>query len=251
MTSWTTRLRTHRWAWPQVRLPRLRTVLLSVLIVASVVGLVTAALLTVPVFRVRHVQVVGERQVTEDAVLQLAEVPRDTAMLRLPVDAISDRVATLPVVANVKVVRVWPDTVRIEIDERHPVAYTPLADGTYGLIDDHGVVYRAIANVPADLPKVVGTVALNAPDQPIDDTMQAAVDVASRLPESLAARVDSVWAASPYDVRLQLANGAQVRWGDPQRSALKAHVLRLLLLRHHAVVSHYDVSAPDVPATAP
>jgi cell division protein FtsQ len=233
-----------------VRLPRLRTVVVGTLAVVLVVGLVVAALLTVPVFRVQHVQVVGERQVTQDAVLQLADVPTDTAMLRLPVDAISARVATLPVVANVKVVRVWPDTVRIEIDERHPVAYTPLADGSYGLIDDHGVVYRAIANVPADLPKVVGTVALDAPDQPIDDTLQAAVDVASRLPASLAGRVDSVWAASPFDVRLQLSDGVQVRWGDPQRTALKAHVLRLLLHRR-ASVSVYDVSAPEAPATAP
>jgi cell division protein FtsQ len=249
MTSWTTRLRAHRWSWPQVRLPRVRSVVLSVLAVVAVVGLVVAALLLVPVFRVRHVQVVGERQVSEQAILQLAAVPVDTAMLRLPVDAISERVATLPVVANVKVVRVWPDTVRIEIDERHPVAYTPLVNGNYGLIDDHGLVYRAIANVPANLPKVVGTVALNSPDQPIDDTLQAAVDVASRLPAPVAARVDSVWAASPYDVRLQLRGGAQVRWGDPQRTALKAHVLQLLLAHHQASV--YDVSAPLTPATAP
>jgi cell division protein FtsQ len=51
-------------------------------------------------------------------------------------------------------------------------------------------------------------------------------------------------------VRLQLSDGAQVRWGDPQRTALKAHVLRLLLQRR-ASVSVYDVSAPEAPATAP
>jgi cell division protein FtsQ len=248
MTSWTTRLREHRWSWPRVRLPRVRTVVVSAAVAVAVVGLVVAALMALPVFRVHHVQVVGERQVSEDTVLRLADVPHDTAMLRLPVDAISERVATLPVVANVKVVRVWPDTVRIEIDERHPVAYTPLSDGSYGLIDDSGVVYRAIANVPTGLPKVVGSVALTAPDQPIDDTLQAAVDVASRLPADVATKVDSVWAASPYDVRLQLRNGAQVRWGDPQRTAMKAHVLRLLL--HHQA-SVYDVSAPEAPATAP
>ncbi len=181
--------------------------------------------------------------------MQLAEVPTNTPMIRLAVDSISARVSTLPSVARVKVVRVWPDTVRIEIDERHPVAYTSLDGGGFGLIDTHGEVYRAIGLAPPGLPQVVGSTPVSAPGIAVTDpVMAAAVDVVRRLPGSLATRVSSVWAASAEDVRLQLRSGAQVRWGDAGHDALKAHVLRLLL-RHPASV--YDVSAPQAPATSP
>lgn len=249
MTSWTARLRPARWSWPRLHLPRPRVVLAVVGALVLVGALAATALMTLPVFRVRHVEVVGERQVSADQVLALAAVPRDTPMIRLGVNSISARVSTLPAVARVKVVRVWPDTVRIEIDERHPVAFTPMDGGGYGLIDSNGEVYRAIADAPTGLPQVAGATAVSAPGAaPTDPSMAAAVDVARRLPASLANRVETVWAASPEDVRLQLRDGDQVRWGDATHDALKAHVL-LLLLRHPASV--YDVSAPLAPALQP
>ena len=247
MTSWSSR-RTHL-TWPHISVPRARVLLSTTAVVGVVVVAVVAALLMLPVFRVRHVQVVGERQVSEADVLRLAAVPDDTAMIRLGVDAISARVATLPAIARVKVVRVWPDTVRIEVDERRPVAYTQLAGGGYGLIDPHGQVYRAIDTPPTGLPQVAGPTPVNAPGSaPADPSMAAAVDVARRLPPFLARRVETVWAASTEDVRLQLRDGDQVRWGGTRDGAAKARVLRLLL-RHPASV--YDVSAPDAPATSP
>lgn len=256
MTSWTGRLRHPRggtargaWTWPRISLPRPRVFVFAAVVVVLVAALLGAALVSLPVFRVRHVQVVGERQVSQEQVLQLAAVPTNTPMIRLAVDAIGARVSTLPSVARVKVVRVWPDTVRIEIDERQPVAYTPLDGGGFGLIDTHGEVYRAIGQAPTGLPQVVGASPVSAPGiAPADPAMAAAVDVARRLPGSLASRVSSVWAATPEDVRLQLRNGSQVRWGDAGRDALKAHVLGLLLRRPASV---YDVSAPDAPATTP
>jgi cell division protein FtsQ len=219
----------------------------AALVVLLVAGLITA-LLMLPALRIQHVVVVGERQVSEADILQLADVPMGTALVRLPIGAVTARVASLPAVAHVKVVRVWPDTVRIEIDERQPVAYADLADGSFGLIDRRGAVYRTITTKPDGLPHVVATTVESGTPDSFDPLTLAAVTVASGLPRPVARRVDTVWAASPQDVRLQLADGAQVRWGAPTDNAMKAAVLQLLW-RHPASV--YDVSAPRAPATAP
>ena len=245
-------LRRSRLALPHLSWPRPRFWLITAGVAVALVGITVTALLTLPFFRIRHVQVVGERQVTQDQVLQLAAVPTNTPMIRLGVDEIGARVATLAAVAHVKVVRVWPDTVRIEVDERRPVAYTALAGGGYGLIDVHGAIYRAIETAPDGLPQVTGngTGAAGGPAAGAPDpSTAAAVDVARRLPAGLARRVTTVWAAGPEDVRLQLRDASQVRWGGPTRSAQKARVL-LLLLRHHPAAV-YDVSAPQAPATSP
>ncbi|MFD0527993.1 hypothetical protein ACFQ1I_13980 [Kitasatospora arboriphila] len=77
--------------------------------------------------------------------------------------------------------------------------------------------------------------------------MRAAITVAAGLPAELASKAGAVQVHSYDDIRLQLAGGATVRWGSPERTERKARVLAALLGRKAA---NYDVSAPDAPAVS-
>ena len=68
------------------------------------------------------------------------------------------------------------------------------------------------------------------------------------LPADLLARVATVTAETPDDVRLELAEGATVVWGSAEESALKSTVLgRLMQAAPPDTVGRYDVSAPLSP----
>jgi cell division protein FtsQ len=66
------------------------------------------------------------------------------------------------------------------------------------------------------------------------------------IPDEVRSTVVRVTAGSRDDVTLGLRNGATVRWGSVEDSALKARVLAGLLA---VKATRYDVSAPLLPTT--
>jgi cell division septal protein FtsQ len=72
------------------------------------------------------------------------------------------------------------------------------------------------------------------------------VAVLQALPAGVLARVATVSAPGADDVRLRLASGLVVRWGDPDAAAAKGAALQAALKRvaRHATV--VDVSAPGL-----
>jgi len=218
--------------------------------VALLLALVGAALgwlvFFSPVFSARTIVIMGTEQVTDEQVLRAAAVPRDLALARLPLASIADRVEQLDAVATVQVKRDWPDTLRIVVTERRPVAVVRTAAG-FGVVGSDGSIYQTEPLRPSGLPLLLrlsmAPVTTSAVS-PVDSSI-AAFDVASSLPHSLRTKVDQVTAESVQAVRLVLRNGAIVEWGSPGASQRKAEVLAALL-GHQA--ARYDVSAPDTPA---
>jgi cell division protein FtsQ len=195
------------------------------------------------VFSAREVTVVGAEQVTSDQVRAAAAVPRDSALARLPLAEIAHRVELLDSVASAKVVRDWPDTVRIVLTERRPVAVLRSA-GEFALVGSDAVVNRTEPHRPDGLP-ILDRLSGSVGSAPIQAASGAAFGVAAALPEDLSRKVDRIAARSAHSVRLILRNGARVEWGSPVQNQRKATVLMLLLDKQ---AQRYDVSTPDAPA---
>ena len=209
---------------------------LSVLTVLAAAGWV---LLASPLLVVREVGVVGADRVPPGEVTALVEPVLGTPMARVDAGAVRRSVGALDLVKEVEVVRAWPSTLEVRLVERVPIAALPEGDG-FTLVDVDAVVIAEVPQAPADLP--VLQVDVDAGPA----VLRAAAGVLTALPADLRAEVAQVGATTPDDVRLRLHDGAEVVWGSPADSALKADVLRALRQQDAAV---YDVSAPLAPVT--
>lgn len=186
---------------------------------------------------VRQVRVTGVESLSAEEVRQAAGIVPETPLLRVHPGEVAERVRALPAVATVEVRRDWPDTVVIEVVEREPVAAVPV-DDQYLLVDADGVVIRAVAAPPRELPVLVLPQA--GPENP---ATQAALTVLAALTPELRAELESLTVTDVDWITLSLSSGWTVVWGDATESLDKARVVTALLDREGEII---DVSAPRV-----
>jgi cell division protein FtsQ len=191
---------------------------------------------------VTSVEVEGTSYLTPREVRRAAAIEVDTPLARLDLNAVEDRVAELPAVADVDVRRDWPGGVRIVVDERDAVAVVR-RDREYQAMDAEGVVFRTYRRPPHRLPLVR---AGQLEERGSEDALHEVAAVVGSLDPTIARKVDHVEVASMDAIELVLASGDEVRWGSSAQSDLKARVLATLL---GVDASVYDVSVPEQPTT--
>jgi cell division protein FtsQ len=189
------------------------------------------------VLGVRTVIVHGAQAVSADTVLAAAGVPMGQPLIRLDASGISRRVGGIPGVQHARVSRSWPNTVRIDVVERTPIAAVPRGSAFY-LVDTDGVLFQQVGTVPDGLARLV--VAHPAAGDP---ATRAALVVIDSLSPALRRMVQVVEAPTPDSVTLGLHDGRTVIWGGSGQSQAKARALGPLLTRPG---STYDVSTPTV-----
>lgn len=189
-----------------------------------------------PVLAVKDIAVTGVRVLSVDQVRQVAGVAPGASLARVDVSAVADRVAMLPAVAAVEVVRVWPAQVAINVTERKP--RLAIASGDHFLLADiHGVVFQSVDKAPSGVISVVA--------DPANQALLADIGVVySALSAATAAKVAKVEASSADSIELRLRDGRRVVWGSAEQSELKSRVVdEILRLSGHV----FDVSAPSLP----
>ena len=189
------------------------------------------------VLGVRTVAVRGASAVSADTILAAAAVTPGTPLIRLDSAGISRRVGRIPGVQHARVSRSWPNTVRIDVVERTPLAVIPRGSA-FALVDSDGVLFQQVSAAPPGLPRLVV-----AHPGGTDPAMRAALVVIGSLSPELRRSVQVVEAPTPDSVTLGLRDGRTVIWGGSGDSAAKARTLGPLLTRPG---SSYDVSTPTV-----
>jgi cell division protein FtsQ len=216
-----------------------RYVVASVLLVALVVGSIWLVWFS-SVLTVKQVDVQGESLLSQQQILNAADVPLGGHLAQLDLASIRSRVGALAPVRRVDVSRHWPDGVLIKVVERTPVAVVQLG-GLYHAMDSDGVLFRTYPRPPAGLPTVVSSANTGS------TALAEAATVIASLPSGLASRVDHIAVQGPDEISLVMIHGATVIWGSADQSDLKAQVLAALL-PHPAKT--YDVSVPGQPVTS-
>lgn len=189
----------------------------------------------------QKVRVTGIEHLTEEQVLQAAEVPLNTPLARLDTEAIEGRVSELAPARRVEVSRAWPETVVITVTERTPSAWVS-RDNRPWEVDAQGVIFLPVDSPEAGLPEL----RVDADDA---DVVAAAARVAHDLRDTdpaLAGQVAAISAETQDSVELALLDGRTVVWGSAEDPGPKIRVLKVLLDVPAAV---YDVSVPTRPTT--
>lgn len=214
---------------------------------AIVVG-VSWALLGDRLFVVRSVTVTGTHLLAPGQVIEAADVPLGTPLMRVDTGTVTRRVEALNDVASASVSEDWPDHLVIAVTERVPAMAVRMAGGGYDLVDPSGVLVRYTKTRPAALPVFVTA----RPGSALrgDPAATAAAGVLAELEPWLARQVVQVRAApvtaGPEQVTLNLRDGKTVQWGGPDNAAQKNRELSILL---SGKVHEIDVSVPGTVVT--
>lgn len=233
-----------------VRRPRVsrRQMAVGILVLVGLVALTAWLLLRSGSFAVRVIDVAGAADVPPADIVAAAEVPPGTPLLTVDTEAVARRVETLPAVRRADVVRRWPRTVAISVEERRPAAVRRHGR-SYVIIDKSGVAFDTARKRPRGLSLVTVPSQVDATGRtptPDPGAVRAALTVLGQLPPAVREQVVEVRAPARDRVTLRLTRGRIVIWGAPDRGPRKAEVLAALVTRKARV---YDISAPDTPTT--
>lgn len=185
-------------------------------------------------FITETVTIQGLSRLTTEQVSGLASVQLNEPLASQDVDAITERLQSLPEIKSALVERGWPKTLVITITERIPVAVAATAGG-FNLIDDEG---KNAGSVASPLPGLLVIAA--APDSP---AMVEAIKVVAALPAEW--QVVGLSATSQDNVVANLASGAVVIFGTGEFADKKVQVASALLKQNYL---NLNVSAPDAPS---
>ncbi len=159
-------------------------------------------------------------------------------------------VETLPWVGQATVSRRWPDTVRIRVVEREPVAVAASAGGGPALVDRSGRILEWTDAPPPGLAVLAGLLPVGPAGTTLGPDGVAALAVAVALPAELRARALGVAPAEgergEVDIRLQPEG--TVRLGPPEDLDRKFNAIRTVLAQVDVRnLSVLDVRRPESP----
>lgn len=212
----------------------------------ALLGLVAVAIVAAAVYAVyfsswmdlRDVKVNGDRQLSPNQVLRVADAPVGTPLARVDLDSVAGRVAAMPQVASVDVQREWPHALRIVLVEREPIARLRDRD-RWVAIDSEGVVFPTKDPILTSLPLLEVKGGANFADPA---TLRGLATTVAALPPGVRSKVQSLSARTLDSVTLRLTKGRTVMWGNADQPEAKARVLSRALRRISA--DRYDVSVP-------
>jgi cell division protein FtsQ len=224
---------------------RARWLLLSVVIVA-VGG--AAIVLHSPVFAVDRIDIFGAQRTDVASVVQELGVGPGALLVWVDTAAVHDAIASEPWISDVRVSRIWPGTVEIEVIEREPVAWIEGVFGWMLVARDGTVVERTVEPNATYLQAAVAFPDADLGDRPQDPEWTEVVDMARVLSDDIGS-----------SLRLEMRGAEmwtevfdhEVRLGIPIDLADKARALRAMLTEEIPGGAIIDVSSPLRPAIVP
>ncbi|HEX3015491.1 MAG TPA: FtsQ-type POTRA domain-containing protein [Desulfobacteria bacterium] len=185
-----------------------------------------------PMFNVQQVVVEGNRLVSEQDILDLANVGLGTNIFRVPTASIAQNVALHPLIKSVNVSRRLPSTLVISVTERQPVAMVPVQNG-FVIVDEQGVFLQRSDTWPKNAVPIISGVKipnnLDLGKQIQGASLQEGLKIVAGLPKQLYAQVGEVYAGNQDMLAMYTRDGLEVRLGLAEDLNQKFSVLRQFL----------------------
>lgn len=201
-----------------------------------------------PLLSVRYIEVLGAVESSAPSRVADSGVGVGALLLWVDTEAVRSAVASDPWVADVRVDRVWPNRLIVEVIERQPVVWIKGTTMWMRVATDGVVIDTASAPTP-ELIHVGLTMADRAPGAaPVEQTWTEIVAMATVL-------FDALGPGPRFETRLAelwtFIDGHEIRFGNPIDLADKARALVALLEEDLPVGARIDVSSPQRPAVVP
>lgn len=127
----------------------LRIFIVLLIVVAVVFAL--KRLTTVDVFTIKNVSVIGVSRLTEEEILDLAKISSKESIFSVNSKEIEKKIASSPWIKDAKIVKSFPSSIKIEIEEEQPILTVKNQDG-YWLVSDEGIALEQSKKSPDKFP---------------------------------------------------------------------------------------------------
>jgi len=199
--------------------------------VGVVLGLVAAAVGATmsPLLDVDRITVVGQTHVGEQELIDASGVARGDP---LRVRRGRDRLMALPWIASARVVRDWPDAVRISVTEERPLATVAGPDAMV-LVSHTGRVLDVLTEPARDRPRLEVAAALRLQGEIVGSELapevRRALAVFDRIPDDLLLELSLGRVAADGTLGFELPDGTIVHFGPPDDVAAKMLAIQAVL----------------------
>lgn len=140
---------------PPIKKRRLRKGFKRFLILAVIITAVIIFLRS-PLFTITAIEVSGNKNVSTDKVISLAEISADDTLFKINAKAVNDRLCAYPFIEQSRLKRHIPHTLIIEITEREPIGFIVTPNG-YVQFDKEGMVLAVTGSMGSyNLPIITG-----------------------------------------------------------------------------------------------
>lgn len=227
--------------------PRRRGRNWPIAVVAVVFGAAVVAVNS-PLLAVDSIEILGAEHTDVQAALDEAGLGAGALLLWIDTGGIERSIRQDPWVADVRVERIWPHSVVVEVVEHQPVVWIEGVLGWMLVARDGTVLERADAPGSGLLVASVALPDRAAGERPIDPAWQEIVDMALVLADDIGStlvlemRGPEMWTS---------AFGHEVRLGHPIDLADKGRTLRAMLAGDVPDGAIIDVTSPLRPAVVP
>ena len=232
----------------QRRRVRLRIALAVLAVLAVVVGVVS--LYRSDTFSVKTVDIVGAKRLSAAKLTELAAMPQDATLLRLPAAQIESRLEANPWISSAEVTRDFPDTVRIRVVERTPAAIVGVNAKTRWLVDRNGVwLAPQSASATSALMFVRDVDGLDpVPGKKTQsETLLNALEILSQPDPDLAPKIRAISAPSIDKTALVTKDDVEIFVGTADDIARKQQVAAKILKEQTGNVVYINVRTVDRP----
>ncbi|MBX5475577.1 MAG: FtsQ-type POTRA domain-containing protein [Clostridia bacterium] len=225
-------------------------------LLAATLALIGAfLLLRSPALLVTHVQVSGLSELTAEQVVSEAAIRHQVPLWKIRAGDVAARLLEDPMIASVRVVKRWPDTLKIEIVERQPVAEVILPSGQVAEVDASGAVMRVGRGVDARLPLVTGAREDLRPRAIVQSAgLSRAVQVAAAARSFPEIDVAEIHIEADTSIVLYLADRTPVQLGlvpDAKRQLSVLSGLLSAMKQQGTQALYISVVDPDEPVVRP
>lgn len=177
-----------------------------------------------PFFVLNHLELSGQKYLTQEDVLKIANLYMGEPLFHLETDNVTRRLSSDLRIESVKVIRKLPDTLQIEITERVPIA-TLVGDNLYLDIDRNGKildVYRELKSMPIPMVTGLGLHDLYIGDEVDDKLVKKLIVYLNALDEKTTAEISEIAFIDEDYVVAYSTRGIQIRLGKLERLEEKA-----------------------------
>ncbi len=192
---------------------------------------------------VKKIEVSGNKSVPSTKIIKACRVGEHTSLLSVSTGDISGRILKDPWIKNVTIKRVFPHTLRVEVQERVPLAIISQG-GKFYLVDDDLFVLSdrqyadnsdipTITNLPVDKIRVG--------ERLTNNSLENAVKCIKSMDPEFRKTISLISASSPDKLSLYNKSNVEILYGEAKQTDDKNKVLQTILKEQGKQVIFIDI----------
>lgn len=120
------------------KIKRIKFIIKTFLLLGIIIGAITFTMVS-PIFNIKNIQVLNNEQVSQETIISLSELKTEENIFKYRIYKVVDNIKTNAYIENVKIHRIIPNTIQIEVEERqHNYSIDFL--GKYAYINTQGYI---------------------------------------------------------------------------------------------------------------